>query len=151
MGTKVHYKVLREICCFYSLSLLPPIVHSKESRKTPRNPPIQNQPELCLPKTPGSSAVPTTHPARSQAAAPVSLSSVHDTSMTLQGVYRKYEWAQADPFMKILGKWEVAFLTLFLRKWVLRGGTCLPIPPPSPNNLPAQGQISSPSGQQLQC
>lgn len=148
----MHYKVLWEIYCFYCLSPLLPILHSKESGKTPWNPATQNLPELHLPKIPGSLAVPITHPVRSQSCSSCKpLSSVRDTSMILQGVYKKYEWAQADPFIKILGKWEVAFLTPFLRKWVLRGGTCLPVPPPSPNNLPAQGQISTPSGQQPQC
>lgn len=126
--------------CLCTLYLLPPIVHNKESRKISWNPPIQNQLELCLPKTPGS--------IRSQSCSSCKLlSSLCDTSVTVQGVYKKYEWARADLFIKILAKWEVAFLTLFLRKWVLHGGTCLPVPPPSPSNLPAQGQISNPSGQ----
>lgn len=92
--------------------------------------------------------MPITHPVRSQSCSSCKLlSPVRDTTVTVQGVYKKYIWAHADPFIKILAKWEVAFLTSFLRKWILGGGRCLPVPRPSTSNLPAQGQISNPSGQ----
>lgn len=66
---------------------------------------IQNQWELCLPKTSGSSGVPINHHVWSPSYNSCkSLPVVCDTSVTVQWDYKKYERAHADPFLKNLSK-----------------------------------------------